>query len=54
MKRERNNAVANRMNAFFYAENAKGYARGDFRVWSSDAFKAAAAVERERLVAGVA
>ncbi len=52
VKRERNNAVANRMNAFFYAENAKGYARGDFRVWSSDAFKAAAIQERERLLAG--
>jgi carbonic anhydrase/acetyltransferase-like protein (isoleucine patch superfamily) len=54
VKRERNNAVANRMNAFFYAENAKGYARGDFRVWSSDTFKAAAAREQERLLAGMA
>lgn len=54
VKRERNNAVANRMNAFFYAENAKGYSRGDFRVWSSDAFKAAAIQERERLLAGMA
>jgi carbonic anhydrase/acetyltransferase-like protein (isoleucine patch superfamily) len=52
VKRERDNSVANRMNAFFYAENARGYARGDFRVWSSEAFKAAAARERDRLIAG--
>ena len=52
VKRERNNSVANRMNAFFYAENGKGYARGDFRVWSDPAFLAAAKRERERLLAG--
>lgn len=42
VRREHDNFVANAMNAFAYYENALGYARGDHRVWASDAFKAAA------------
>jgi carbonic anhydrase/acetyltransferase-like protein (isoleucine patch superfamily) len=35
----RNNAVVNAFNAFLYRRNAEGYARGDYRVWSSPAFR---------------
>lgn len=49
--RVRDNAVANAFNAWMYAQNAKAYARGDHRLWSSDAFKVAARAERERLAA---
>ncbi len=47
--RERNNALANAFNAWMYAENAKAYACGEHRLWSSEAFASAAKVERERL-----
>jgi carbonic anhydrase/acetyltransferase-like protein (isoleucine patch superfamily) len=47
--RERNNGAANAFNAWMYHQNAMAYARGDYRFWDSDAFKAAAAVERARL-----
>ncbi len=49
--RVRDNAAANAFNAWMYAQNAKAYARGEHRLWSSEAFKAAARVERERLAA---
>jgi carbonic anhydrase/acetyltransferase-like protein (isoleucine patch superfamily) len=45
----RNNAVANAFNAFLYRRNAEGYALGDFRVWSSPAFRDEVAVEMARL-----
>ncbi len=35
---ERDNAGANRMNAYAYQQNALGYAAGDHRVWDSEAF----------------
>ena len=54
VKRTRDSSIPNRMNAFMYVENAKGYARGDFRVWSGEAFRAASQRQRERLMAGVA
>ena len=49
--RERDNAVANAMNAWMYAQNAAAYARGDHRVWASPAFAEAMRAERERLTA---
>lgn len=49
--RERSNAVANALNAWMYRENAKAFARGDHRVWSTPEFSAAAKVERARLEA---
>ncbi|HEX7948252.1 MAG TPA: hypothetical protein VF495_26540, partial [Phenylobacterium sp.] len=49
--RERNNAVANALNAWMYARNAEAYARGEHRLWSQPEFLAAQKVERDRLVA---
>ena len=49
--RERNNAVANAMNAWMYAENARAYARGDHRVWSRPEFLEARKAEFARLQA---
>jgi carbonic anhydrase/acetyltransferase-like protein (isoleucine patch superfamily) len=49
VRRERNNFVANAMNAFAYYENARGYARGDHRVWASEAFRDAARARQEAL-----
>lgn len=31
--------IANKMNAWMYFVNAQAYAKGDYRVWSSDWFK---------------
>jgi carbonic anhydrase/acetyltransferase-like protein (isoleucine patch superfamily) len=53
VRRSRDSSLANRMNAFMYVENGKAYARGDFRVWSSETFRTASARERERLMAGI-
>lgn len=47
--RERDNAVANAMNAWMYRENARAYARGEHRIWSKPEFSAAAKAERARL-----
>lgn len=47
--RERNNGAANAFNAWMYARNAEAYARGEHRLWASEAFAAAARVERARL-----
>ena len=47
--RERNNAAANAFNAWMYAQNAKAYARGEHRLWSSEAFLSASRIERARL-----
>ena len=47
----RNNALANAFNAFMYRVNGEAYARGDYRYWSSQAFKAEAEIEKARLVA---
>lgn len=49
--RTRNNALANAMNAFLYRRNAEGYARGEHRVWSSQAFRDEMAAEMVRLQA---
>jgi carbonic anhydrase/acetyltransferase-like protein (isoleucine patch superfamily) len=49
--RERNNAVANAMNAWMYARNAEAYARGEHRLWSDPAFLDTLRAERERLAA---
>ena len=49
--RERNNAVANAMNAWMYARNAEAYARGDHRLWSTPEFIAASGIEHARLAA---
>lgn len=49
--RTRNNAVANAFNAWMYRENARAYAAGEHRHWSSPEFAAAAAAERARLMA---
>jgi carbonic anhydrase/acetyltransferase-like protein (isoleucine patch superfamily) len=51
VRRERNNYVANVMNAFAYHENALGYARGDHRVWASEAFRVAAGARQTELEA---
>lgn len=50
--RTRDNRVANIMNATFYYENAKAYARGDHRITESEEFKQAIAAELARLTAG--
>ena len=49
--RQRNSAIANAFNAWIYLENAKAYARGEHRLWSTPAFAAAAQVEQQRLAA---
>ena len=49
--RERNSGAANAFNAWMYARNAEAYARGEHRLWASEAFAAAARVERARLEA---
>lgn len=49
--RERNNAIANAMNAWMYAWNARAYARGDHRAWSSPEFLEARKAEFARLSA---
>jgi carbonic anhydrase/acetyltransferase-like protein (isoleucine patch superfamily) len=45
----RDNGVANAMNAVFYHENAKAYARGEHRVTDLEDFKTAMAEELARL-----
>ena len=47
--RERNSGAANAFNAWMYAQNAEAYARGEHRLWASEAFSSAARVERARL-----
>lgn len=47
--RSRDNRVANIMNAAFYFENAKAYARGDHRITERDEFKKAIGEELARL-----
>lgn len=49
--RMRNSGAANAFNAWMYAENARAYARGEHRLWSSEPFAAAARTERARLEA---
>ncbi len=39
--RERNNWIANRMNAFLYEQNAEAYARGEHRAWDDPEGQAA-------------
>ncbi len=46
---QRDNFVANRLNAFAYYQNAIAYKRGNYRVWSSNAYRAAETAERRRL-----
>lgn len=47
--KERNNWIANRMNAFLYEQNAHAYARGDHRVWADADAQAAWQAEMARL-----
>ncbi len=47
----RNNAAANALNAFLYRRNAESYAKGEYRVWSSPAFRDEIATEMARLKA---
>jgi len=49
IRAERNNFVANRLNAIAYYENAKAYAAGNYRRWSEPSFQQLFAAERERL-----
>lgn len=49
--RTRNNAAANAFNAFMYRRNGEGFARGDYRTWASESFRADADAERARLAA---
>ncbi|HEY4343423.1 MAG TPA: gamma carbonic anhydrase family protein [Parvibaculum sp.] len=51
--RTRDSGVANAMNAAFYFENAKAYARGDHRVTERDEFKRAMEAELKRLTTTV-
>ena len=48
----RDNAIANRMNAFLYWRNAQAYAQGDYRLWSKEGFRAEMAAEHARLTSG--
>jgi carbonic anhydrase/acetyltransferase-like protein (isoleucine patch superfamily) len=49
--RTRDNTLANRLNAFLYRRNAEAYATGDYRLWSTEGFRAEMAAERARLAA---
>ena len=49
--RRHNNGPANAFNAWMYHRNAIAYAQGEHRLWASEAFAAAAKVERARLEA---
>ncbi len=49
IRAERNNFVANRLNAVLYHENAKAYAVGNYRRWSEPSLLALIAAERDRL-----
>ena len=49
--RRHNNGPANAFNAWMYHRNAIAYAQGEYRLWASEAFSAAARVERARLEA---
>lgn len=48
----RDNGVANAMNAAFYFENAKAYAKGEHRITEREEFKAAMGKELEKLTKG--
>lgn len=48
----RDNRIANAMNAAFYFENAKAYARGEHRITEQEAFKRAMEEELKRLTTG--
>ncbi|MSP51533.1 MAG: gamma carbonic anhydrase family protein [Alphaproteobacteria bacterium] len=47
--RTHNGFVKNRINAWYYVENARSYASGNFRNWNSEEFRRALTLERERL-----
>ncbi len=47
--RTRNNALANAFNAFMYRKNGEAYARGEYRYWTTEAFRAEADAEKKRL-----
>lgn len=48
--RERDNTLANRLNAFLYLRNAQAYAQGEYRLWSTPEFVGEMAAERARLI----
>ncbi|HEX5380504.1 MAG TPA: gamma carbonic anhydrase family protein [Phenylobacterium sp.] len=47
--KERDNTIANRLNAFLYRRNAEAYAQGDYRLWSTESFRAEMSAEQVRL-----
>jgi carbonic anhydrase/acetyltransferase-like protein (isoleucine patch superfamily) len=49
VRRERNNYVANRMNAVLYHRNALAYAKGEYREWSKPEHRAFMEETRARL-----
>lgn len=51
VKYARDCTVQNAMNAFLYRRNAEAYAQGDYRLWSSEGFRAEITAERKRLMA---
>ena len=53
VKSTRDCSLQNRMNAFLYRRNAEAYAKGDYRLWSSEGFRAEITAERRRLMAAV-
>jgi carbonic anhydrase/acetyltransferase-like protein (isoleucine patch superfamily) len=48
VRRQQNSFVANRMNAWMYHRNALAYARGQYREWDDEGFKAESAAMRKR------
>lgn len=52
--KNRNNFVANRINAFIYHYNGLAYAKGEHRAWDTDAFHQASAAEQASLEAELA
>ena len=53
VKAERDNRLANRMNAWMYNRNAEFYAQGRHDAWSSDDFEAWAAAKYAEIEAGL-
>jgi carbonic anhydrase/acetyltransferase-like protein (isoleucine patch superfamily) len=49
VRRTENNYVRNRINAYFYYQNALAYAKGEYRAWDRPDFPAAVAAEIQRL-----
>jgi len=52
VKTTRDCTIQNAMNAFLYRRNGESYAQGNYRLWSSDGFRAEMTAERKRLMSG--